>query len=79
MHVRQPGPHGLLPLEDAVVLLLAVLVLGSPERVRDALDGVDEGAGEVVRGVDLLLKGLMAMFWCCCLCDCVVCVVCVCG
>eukprot|EP00760_Papus_ankaliazontas_P025414 PhM_4_TR269/c0_g1_i1/m.1599 len=37
------------------VLLVAVAVLSRAERVRDALDAVDDGAREVVRGVHVVL------------------------
>lgn len=37
------------------VLLVPVLVLGGAAGVRDPLDGVDDGAGEVVGGVGLVL------------------------
>ena len=34
-------------------LVVPVHVLGRPEGVRHTLDAVDDGAGEVVRGIDL--------------------------
>ena len=65
VHLAQAaGPNLGLCLQHPVVLRLAVAVLARAQRVRDALDRVDERARAVVRRVHLFFE-FQDFFWVC--------------
>mmetsp|Transcript_20193 Transcript_20193/g.42292 ORF Transcript_20193/g.42292 Transcript_20193/m.42292 type:complete len:229 (-) Transcript_20193:1509-2195(-) len=49
-----PDPPELEGILKPRILLIPVVVLGRPEGMRDSLDAIHDGAGEVVRGVGLV-------------------------